>query len=306
MTIIPDRLRPGDKVSFVAPGRKVSRADIGSAVSMFTSWGLNVSLAGNLHSNSHSYLAGSDNERLADIQQAMNDDSVKAIICVRGGYGSTRILDKIDFSPLLKKPKWIVGFSDVTAIHLKLDSLGVASIHGTMPILFNKPDSTPSIESLKNILFDGTYKIEGTDGANNRHGVAEGKVLGGNLSLIVDALGTSSEPDMNGAILIIEEIDEYLYKMDRMMTQLKRSGKLSNLQGLLVGHMTDIKDTELKFGQTIEQIVLNAVADHTYPVVFSFPSGHENPNLAWIHGCEGRLIADAKGYLLQNKYTIKA
>lgn len=254
------------------------------AIKTFQSWGLNVKLAGNLFSNDHSYLAGTDAQRLEDLQSLINDADVHAIICARGGYGSTRIVDEVDFSPLIETPKFIIGFSDITAIHLKLYSMGIQSIHATMPILFSKDTSRPSVESLKRMLTDKPDRIQSSPNKYSIDGRGRGEVIGGNLSLINDALGTSSEPDTNGKILVIEEIDEYRYKIDRMLTQLKRAGKLENLAGLVIGHMTDIKDSELSFGETVEEIIHHHTHHYHYPVAFGFPTGHENPNLAWLHG----------------------
>jgi muramoyltetrapeptide carboxypeptidase len=282
--IQPPLLKPGDVIGIIAPARKVAESQIHDAIQKFESWGFKVRLSENIYNNSHSYLSGTDSERLADFQKMILDEDVKAIICARGGYGSTKIIDAIDFSSLQKRPKWIVGFSDITAIHLKLFALGIKSIHSSMPILFSKYDSKSSIESLKSILATGNTLIECEAQSHNRYGESSEIIVGGNLSLIVDSLATPSEINTDGKILLIEEIDEYFYKVDRMLTQLKRAGKLKNLKGLIVGHMTDIKESELKFGLSIEGIVLNVVSDFSFPVAFGFPSGHENPNLAWVHG----------------------
>ena len=287
--IYPPKLKAGDTVGIVAPARKISHDQLEGALKILRSWGLNIRLAKNLFSSSHSYLAGSDQERLEDFQTMIDDPQIRAIICARGGYGSTRIVEDIDFTKLNKEPKWVIGFSDVTAFHLHLAGRGVASIHGTMPIFFSNNDSADSVGSLRNILFSGSCEIVIGPGKENRIGHAQGEVIGGNLSLLVDALNTPSEPDTNNKILIVEEVDEYFYKLDRMFTQLRRTGKLQNLAGLVIGHMTDIKNPELAFGETVSQIVMHAVRDYHYPVAFSFPSGHQNPNIAWIHGGEGIL-----------------
>ena len=291
----PDILNPGDKIGVAAPARKINPVDVEVASKILTSWGLEVSIAKNIFSNHHSYLSGSDEERLSDLQSMIDDPGTRAIICARGGYGSTRILDSLDFSALQKNPKWIVGFSDITALHLKLVKHGIASIHGTMPVLFSKEDAASSLESLRKLLMNGACKIETTFADHNKTGIANGPLIGGNLSLIVDSLSTATEPDTKGKILFVEEVDEYRYKIDRMMTQLKRAGKLNNLSGLIIGHMTDIKDTELSFGQTVEEIILDAVKDYSYPVAFGFPSGHEHPNYAWIHGGQATLSVKDSG-----------
>jgi muramoyltetrapeptide carboxypeptidase len=282
--IRPPALSRGDKIMLIAPSRKVQPADIEPAIKILKEWGLEVLTGSNIHSNAHTYLAGTDPERLGDFQSAINDVSIRAIISARGGYGSTRIIDQLDISALSTHPKWIVGFSDITAIHLKLFRSGIMSIHAIMPILFSKPQAAHSIESLRRVLFEGGFSITSTPAEKNRFGESHGTVIGGNLSLLVDSLGTPSEVDCSNAILVIEEIDEYRYRLDRMMIQLKRAGKLENLNGLVIGHMTDIKDPELPFGDVVEDIVLNAIREYDYPVAFKFPTGHDQPNLAWIHG----------------------
>lgn len=287
--IRPPFLHAGDKIGIVAPGRKVSAADVDPAVELFTSWPLEVVLAKNLFSTDHSYLAGTDDQRLADLQAMLDDPSIKTIVCARGGYGSSRFLDRLDFTGFQKDPKWIAGFSDVTAIHLKLFRLGYQSIHATMPILFTKTGSIESVISLKKMLLGEQPVLQAGASPFNRPGGSEGKVVGGNLSLVVDALGTPTEPDTNGAILVIEEIEEYLYKIDRMMIHLKRAGKLKNLAGLVVGHMTNILDSELRFGETVEEIIQHHTKEYNFPIAFRFPTGHENPNLAWISGGRAQL-----------------
>jgi muramoyltetrapeptide carboxypeptidase len=296
--ISPSILQPGDKVYLCAPGRKLDEDKINHAVAIIQSWGLQVITGKNLLSSKHSYLAGSDTERLKDLQYALDNPSIKAIFCVRGGYGTTRILDSIDFTTFLKNPKWICGFSDITALHLKLQKIRVQSIHGTMPVMFSKNDSASSAESLKSILFGNREPIVVSHHSSDKEGNGRGELIGGNLSLIVDSLGTSSEIQTEGKILILEEVDEPLYKIDRMLVQLKRAGKLKNLAGLIIGHMTDIKDTELPFGETIEQIILNNTKDFNYPVAFSFPTGHEDPNLSWISGATAKLTVTSESTTL--------
>jgi len=293
--IKPSPLQTGDTVTIVAPARKITVEDLAVAVGKLESWGLHVVLPENISSQKHSYLAGTDAERLEDFQQAINDANIKAIICARGGYGSTRIIDRLDFAPLARYPKWIVGFSDITAVHLSLFRYGMESIHGTMPALFAKPDAGSSFSSLKDVLFGSDIALTAKKNEYNRCGSGRGEVVGGNLSLIVDSFGTPSEPNLRGTILVLEEIDEYLYKIDRMLMQLKRSGKLHELAGLVLGHFTDIKDTTLPFGESVEDIVLNAISGYGYPVAFGFPTGHQNPNLAWRHGATGSLIVNTEG-----------
>ncbi len=295
----PKFLKAGDTVAIVAPGRKIEAEHIEFARHLLQSWGLHVVVAKNFFNESHSYLAGSDDERWEDLQLVLNDPNVNGIICARGGYGTSRIIDRLDFSKFLLNPKWVAGFSDITSLHLQLLKLGVKSIHATMPILFSKADAKQSIDSLKATLFKGQSSIEAPYSSFNRRGNAAGILTGGNLSLITDSLGTPTEPDLNNKILIIEEVDEYRYKMDRMLTQLRRAGKLSVLSGLVVGHLTSMHETDPNFAKHLEDIVLYSVRDYNYPVAFGFPVGHENPNLAWINGASITLEVTESGSVLQ-------
>jgi len=294
----PTSIKSGDWIGIVAPGRKVRYQNVEAAANTFVDWGLKVVYAPNLFSDEHPYLASTDAKRSVDLQMMLDDEKIRAIVCARGGYGTTRIMDQLDFSTFLKDPKWVVGFSDVTALHLKIFSLGIESIHGIMPVLFDKPENDSSITSLRNALFGTKSTLASGSIKSNRAGIATGHVLGGNLSLLVDSLGTSSEPILDARILVIEEIDESLYKVDRMLTQLKRAGKLDKLAGLVVGHMTALKEGELPFGETLEEIVLDKVGRFDYPIAFGFPIGHDRPNLAWIHGSVMTLKVDMSGSLL--------
>ncbi|AYB30610.1 S66 peptidase family protein [Chryseolinea soli] len=297
--IRPTFLSAGNTVALAATGRKVSTAQMQKALEVFSSWGLNVLRAPHLFSEKHGYLAGTDDERRRDFQQMLDDKNVRAIFCARGGYGTTRILDGLDFTSFLENPKWIIGFSDVTALHLKLLQLQVESIHSTMPILFSSTGIEPSLESLKKVVFGEDFTIQAAAHRANRLGQATGPVLGGNLSLLTDALGTSSDPDTAGKILVIEEIDEYKYRFDRMLTHLKRAGKFNQLAGLIIGHMTDMKDPEPAFEEDFADMVMDKIAGTQYPVAFNFPIGHENPNLAWRHGSLMSLDVNPTGSMLQ-------
>lgn len=280
----PPLLAPGDKIAIVAPARKIDRSLVERSVEILQEWGLQSVLSENVFSSKHSYLSGTDAERLSDFQNMLNDNSIKAILCARGGYGSTRIVDAIDLSAMIAKPKWLIGFSDITSLHLLLLSERIKSIHATMPVLFPRAESLVSTESLRKLLFKGVAHLSADVSVFNREGETQGIVVGGNLSLIVDSLGTATEISTENRILVIEEVDEYFYKLDRMITQLKRAGKLSKLSGLVVGHMTDIKNGELNFASRFEDVISEAVSEYKYPVAFNFPTGHENPNLAWVQG----------------------
>jgi muramoyltetrapeptide carboxypeptidase len=297
--ISPPLLSQGDRIAIVAPARKVDRSLIDRSVEILQEWGLQVVISENLFSSRHTYLSGTDEERLHDLQGAINDPTIKAVLCGRGGYGSSRIIDRLDLSAILDNPKWLVGFSDITSLHMRFLSERLLCVHATMPVLFSRPESMVSVESLRKLLFNGVSSLSAQPINENRLGESQGIVVGGNLSLITDSLGTGTEISTNNRILIIEEVDEYYYKIDRMMTQLKRAGKLSNLRGLVVGHMTDIKNGELTFAGSVEEIILNAVSDYNYPVAFKFPTGHENPNLAWPQGGTATLSVSNNGALLK-------
>lgn len=297
--IQPPFLQKNETIGIVAPGRKLDPNTVEAAIQMIESWGFQVRTGKNIFSSHHSYMSGTDAERLEDLQGMLDDPSVRAILCARGGYGTTRILDQLDFSSFLKNPKWICGFSDITALHLKLQAFGVQSIHGTMPVLFPKSESEESVETIRKIFSGERVSIEASVHPQNKIGTCEGLVIGGNLSLIVDSLGTSTEIETKNKILVIEEVDEYMYRIDRMLVQLKRAKKLQQLSGLVVGHMTTLKETELPFGESIETIIMNQVGEYNYPVGLGFPIGHENPNLGWIQGGIGELtITDQRAELV--------
>lgn len=296
--IQPPLLQLRDTIGLVAPGRKLDAATIQETASVIESWGYRIRLGKNMLSEKHSYMSGSDVERQEDMQTMLDDPAIRAIICVRGGYGTTRILDQLDFSTFLQSPKWICGFSDITALHLKLQALKVQSIHSTMPVLFLKSESSSSVEALRKMLVGEKINLQGLAHQKNIPGEARGAVVGGNLALIADSLGTTSEIDSKNKILIIEEFDEYYYRIDRMINQLKRAKKLDSLAGLVIGHTTELKESELPFGESFEEIVLNHVREFGYPVGFGFQTGHENPNLPWIQGSEASLAVSKEKSVL--------
>lgn len=275
----PDLLKKGDKVAIVAPSRVIFKEQLVKALEVFSAWGLEVVLGKSLFTQS-GYFAGSDEERLSDFQQMIDDDSIKAIFCARGGYGITRFLDQLDFTSFVKNPKWVVGFSDITALHLKLNQVGVESIHGVMPVQFDYEGIEGSIISLYRSLFEEEIFYEVPVSQISIPGEAEAELIGGNLSLIADSLSTPSEVNTEGRILFIEEIDEYLYQIDRMLTQLKRAGKLDKLKGVIVGDFSKIKDTEIPFGKNLESLIIGYFKDLNIPLVFGFPAGHEPFHLA--------------------------
>jgi muramoyltetrapeptide carboxypeptidase len=284
----PEFLKKGDKIGIVAPARKVSMEEMLPAIEILTNWGLEVVLGKNLFCEENQF-SGSDEQRAEDLQTMLNDSSIKAIISARGGYGTLRIIDKIDFSKFIQQPKWIVGYSDITVLHSHIQTLGVATIHATMPINFTK--NTEATESLRKALFGEPiiYKTPTHRLNKNTENSIEGEIIGGNLSLLYALAASSSDIDTTGKILFIEDLDEYLYHIDRMMLNLKRSGKLTDLKALVVGGMTDMKDNAIPFGKTAEEIILDAVKEYNYPVYFGFPAGHIDRNLALYFGKEIKL-----------------
>ncbi|MBS1635026.1 MAG: LD-carboxypeptidase [Bacteroidetes bacterium] len=288
--LIPPYLKAGDAVAIVATARKISREELAPAITILEGYGLRVLCAPNLFEQEHQF-AGSDHQRAIDLQWSVDHPEVKAIICARGGYGTVRIIDHVNLHALKTNPRWIVGYSDITVLHSTLLNMGLASIHGTMPINFTK--HREATESLKKALFGEPIRYSTETQPLNRQGHAEGIVCGGNLSLLYALAGTPSDIDTTGKILFLEDLDEYLYHIDRMILQLKRSGKLSNLAGLVVGGMSDMKDNTIPFGKTAEEIVAEAVSEYKYPVCFGFPAGHIDRNLALYMGRKAMLDVTA-------------
>ena len=272
----PAALKPGDVVVILSTARKIPEEQIAPAREILESWGLVVRYGANLFSSHHQF-AGDDEARAADLQAAINAPEVKAVICARGGYGTVRMVDKVDFSPLQDNPKWIGGYSDVTVLHNRLARRGLASLHATMPVNFQ--DNTPAtLDSLKNALFGAANHYEFDSHPLNRPGSMEGIVVGGNLSILFSLAGTDDDLDLNDKILFIEDLDEYLYHIDRMMQNFRKSGKLANLRGLLIGGMSDMNDHTIPFGWQAEEIIAEIVSEYNYPVCFGFPAGHQDDN----------------------------
>lgn len=296
------KLQRGDKVAIVATARKVSPDEVMPAVRLLESWGLQVVLPDGLF-DSDNQMAGDDSHRAAMLQTVLDDPTVGAIFCARGGYGTVRIVDSIDFGGLAKHPKWIVGYSDITVLHSHIARhCHVPTLHATMPIDVPSDalhQSYPSTESLRRMLFDGSEHYEfGLAGADvvNRPGRCRASVVGGNLSILYSLLASPSDVDTNGKILLIEDLDEYLYHIDRMMMALKRAGRLSRLKGLLVGAMTSMHDNDVPFGRSAERIVADAVAEYDYPVAFGCRFGHiGTDNLALPLGVEITMDVSADG-----------
>lgn len=286
---VPAYLAKGDTILLIATARKISEEELNPAISELKKWGLKVELGPNIYKARHQF-AGTDQQRAADLQWAIDHPKAKAILVARGGYGTIRIMDKVRLKDLRRNPKWVIGYSDVTALHSELNNIGMVSLHATMPINFEK--SKAATASLKNALFGENFSYPIKPNILNRTGTCEGELVGGNLSLLYALSGTENDLYTKNKILFIEDLDEYLYHIDRMMLQLKRSGKLKRLKGLIVGGMSDMKDNAIPFGKNAEQIILEAVSEYDYPVCFGFPAGHIKDNFAMYLGKNARLTVN--------------
>lgn len=295
-------LKPGDKVAITCPAKKLP-GDIGDAVKLLESWGLQVILGKTVHASWHQF-AGTDELRASDFQHFMDDPSIKAIFAARGGYGTIRIIDSLDFTTFKKQPKWIIGFSDITVLHSHVQALyQIESIHGQMPITV-KDGSEISLETLRKALFNEQLEYQYKSLIQNRSGEAKGVLIGGNLTLLVMMSGSDSEQDYSGKILFLEDVGEYFYSIDRLMWNLKRAGKLNKLQGLIIGAFTELKNNDIPFGYTAEEIIMEHVKEFDYPVCFNFPAGHIADNRALIFGREANLkVNDQQVYLSYSKPT---
>jgi muramoyltetrapeptide carboxypeptidase len=275
-------LKKGDKIAITCPAKKLPKP-MDDAVALLKSWGLEVVIGETVNASYHQF-AGDDELRAKDLQRFIDDDSIKAIIAARGGYGTVRIIDKVDFSKFAANPKWIVGFSDITVLHAHLfANYQAQTIHGQMPV--NIPDASKySLDTLRKALFGEELSYQFNSHHLNRIGEAAGPVIGGNLSLLVAILGSISDYSYDGKILFIEDVGEYMYSVDRMIRALDRAGKLKNLAGLIVGGFTDLKDNDIPFGQAVPEIVMEVVKNYNYPVCFDFPAGHIPDNQSLILG----------------------
>lgn len=295
----PDFLKPGDRIGIIAPARKVTAEELRPGLEILRGWGYECVEGKNLYGDHHQF-SGTDEERAADFQEMINDKSIKAIIAARGGYGCLRIVDMIDFSPLKKDAKWFCGFSDMTVIHsyihrnLDLQSIHSIMVFNMMPERFQKDAVETFGKALSGVALNYEYVPSDEHRSYQRNGEAKGIVIGGNLSLIYALSDSNCDIDTKGKILLLEDLDEYLYHIDRMMLQLKRSGKLSHLAGLAIGGMTDMKDNTIPFGKNAMQIIAEAVAEYNYPVCFGFPMGHQPDNRAIYMGREGVLSVGEK------------
>jgi muramoyltetrapeptide carboxypeptidase len=292
--IIPPYLKKGDTIGIVCPAGFMPLERAQTAIDVLQQWGFTVKTGKTLGGNSNNYFSATDEERLDDLQEMIDDKSVKAILCARGGYGTGRIIDDINFKKFIKNPKWIIGFSDITVLHSHLYSnYKIASLHAPMAAAFNDEEyKNEYVQSLYHALVgtEANYKCESHQ--FNKKGNAEGRLIGGNLSLLAHLVGTTSDIKTKNKILFIEDIGEYIYNVDRMMYQLKRSGKLKKLSALIVGRFSEMKDTDRPFGQSAEEVIRDIVKDYDYPVCFNFPVSHDKENYALKVGVNYSLTVD--------------
>ncbi|MFQ3174937.1 MAG: muramoyltetrapeptide carboxypeptidase [Flavobacterium sp.] len=283
----PPVLQKGDTIAILATARKNIDDNLKPAIDLLHSWGLEV-IIGNTIGLDDNQLAGTDAQRAADFQLQLDNPNIKGIWCVKGGYGTVRIIDLLDFTKFRQNPKWIIGFSDVTVLHNHLNTMGFKSIHGIMPITVARA-SAEAVESLRLALFGNQLTYQITPDPMNRIGTATGELVGGNLSILYSLLGSKSAIDCTDKILFIEDLDEYLYHIDRMMMNLKRNGCLENIKGIIVGSMSKMRDNEIPWGKNAVQIVEGVIKTYNIPVLYGFPAGHIRDNRALILGSKVHL-----------------
>ena len=285
--IQPDYLKAGDTVAIVAPSGILNNhgKEVNQAKTLLESWNLNI-VIGDYVFNKSGHFAGTDDERCADLQEVLDNPNIKAIWCARGGYGTVRILDKLDYTKYKEHPKWIIGYSDITAIHNQLNNLGSESIHALMctSLTDDLQDIQASVSTFKDAIFGGSlsYTIKGSK--YNKTGKASGQLVGGNLTLLHTMLGSETSIDTTGKVLFFEEIGEYAYHIDRMLQSLKRAGYFDNCKGVIVGNISKVRKNTTPWGASVEQLILDALSEYDFPIAFNMPAGHEKDNRAMILG----------------------
>jgi muramoyltetrapeptide carboxypeptidase len=301
MITIPPYLHNGDTIGMVAPSGFMPVEKMQICIETLMNWGYQVKAGSTTQSLSQNYFSGTDEERLDDLQQMLDDKQIKAIFCARGGYGLSRIIDRLDFKKFRKHPKWVIGFSDITVLHAHIYSrYKIATIHAPMAAAFNDGGfATPYVQSLQYALEGKAASYSCAAHSFNRPGKAKGELVGGNLALLAHLSGTPSDINTKNKILFLEDVGEYLYNIDRMLVQLKRGGKLEKLAGLIIGGFSDSKDTERPFGKTAYEIIHHQVKEYHYPVCFGFPVGHEKENYALKVGVRYKLQVSAGEVLLK-------
>ena len=302
MIKIPPYLNKGDTIGLVCPAGYMAMEKVTECIRVLQDeWGYKVKVGKTVGSDSPVYFSGTDEERLNDFQEMLDDDQVQAVLCARGGYGMSRIIDRVDFKKFKRQPKWIIGYSDITVLHAHLYSnYYISSLHAPMAAAFNDEGyANRYVQSLKNALDGKWAKYSCEPHELNRTGEAIGELIGGNLALLAHAVGTDSDMKTRGRILFIEDVGEYLYNVDRMLVQLKRSGKLSKIAGLIIGGFTDMKDTDRPFGKPVYELIYDLVKEYKYPVCFGFPVSHGMENYALKIGAGYKLKVGRTKVLLE-------
>ncbi len=292
-------LGEGSTIRIIAPAKAIEAHFVDYASDMLSSEGFKVEVSKHCYGSYH-YFSGTVSERLADFQAAIDDPLVDAVLCARGGYGSVHLVDKVDWANFEQKPKWLIGFSDVTVFHMRLACMQIASIHGTMPLNF--AENTPvALLSLFNSLKCGQQEAISTQRHDmNIFGTAEGILLGGNASIVYSLLGTNEQPDFSSSILFLEDLAEQIYHIDRIFHALRKAGILRQIKGLIIGGMTEMKDTMVPYGMSLEAVIREHVSDQSIPLCFDFPAGHINDNRALLFGDHVRLSVGEFGAHLQS------
>lgn len=293
MSQIPQLLKPGNRVGIISPASHPTSNQWKAGLQVLSDWGLEIVL-GEHYLAEHFGLGGTDEQRRADLQRMLDDASIAAIFPLRGGYGVSRLLDGLDFTKFRAHPKWIVGFSDITALLCHIDTFSIASIHGPMPNNFCQKGGEKALANLRTLLFEGRIHISTMSHSFNKHGVAEAEIIGGNLSLLTHLIGSVSFPNPKGKILFIEEVGERLYHVDRLLLQLRRAGYFADLAGLIIGGFTDCKEASLNIGLRVEEMILEHTAAYHYPIAFDFPAGHMPTNLAIPIGKKIKFLVNAE------------
>jgi muramoyltetrapeptide carboxypeptidase len=297
---IPPLLKSGDLVSVLSPASHTNSNAWEKGIEVLEKWGLRVD-RGEHYLSQHFGFGGTDAERLNDLQKALDNPEIKAIFPIRGGYGTSRLLDDLDFSHFLQNPKWIVGFSDITALLMHIDTLGVAGIHGPMPNNFCQKGGEFSLQALNEVLFNGRTIYTCNPHPSNILGEVQGELIGGNLSLLTHLMGSKSFRKPVGKILVIEEIGERLYHVDRMLVQLKRSGYFEGLVGMIIGGFTDCNEAPLTIGKSAQELILEHTEDYHFPIAFDFPLGHVPANHPVIFGVKSNLLISSEKVQLTNQ-----
>ena len=295
--VIPKYLKENSKIIIISPAGAVNKDFVDFSYKFLTSLGYNVELSKSCI-NKHFQFGGTDEERLIDLQTALDNPTIDAILCSRGGYGLIRIIDKLDFSKFVETPKWIIGFSDITNLHIAINKLGIATLHGQMTKAISQTTLSLSVTKMLQVLKGEQIKYKIPSHSLNRNGIARGELIGGNLSIIYSLQATKYEIDTDNKILIIEDLNEYLYHIDRIMINLKLSGKLQKLKALIIGQFSDMKDNATPFGKSVYEIIAEKVQEYNYPLCFDFPVGHIDENMPLVLGANYELHIDNEQVLL--------